>query len=329
MARTRSSLATQEAADGSRRRGAVARRLNGTRGRRKAATGTIRGDELRTAALFIAPAFLLYAVFMLFPFIQSIYYSFTDWNGATVNMPFVGFANYIDMFKDPLLWSAGWHTVVWIVVGTSVPVAIGLLLALLLWSNTKFVVFFRTLYFIPFVIPVIIIGIVWGWIYHPLFGILNSLLESVGLDSLTRGWLGDPNTALLAVIVAAIWGSFGFVTVVLFAGLQGVDRGIVEAAEVDGASWLQRARYVIIPMIAPVLTLVTAITLIGGFAVIDFIIIMTQGGPGTASEVLGSYAYSKAFEQNSVGYGATLSILITVLSLVAAVTFLRFRERDR
>ncbi|MBA2274452.1 MAG: sugar ABC transporter permease [Actinobacteria bacterium] len=322
-------MATDQTAEGSRK-ATIGKRVNEAGARRKAGSGgTIRGAELRTAALFIAPGFLLYAVFMLFPFIQSIYYSFTDWNGATVNMPFVGLANYIDMFKDPFLWSAGWHTVVWIVVGTSVPVAIGLLLALLLWSNTKFVVFFRTLYFIPFVIPVIVTGIVWGWIYHPLFGILNSMLEFVGLDSLTRGWLGDPNTALVAVIVAAIWGSFGFVTVVLFAGLQGVDRGIVEAAEVDGASWLQRSRYVIIPMIAPVLTLVTAITLIGGFAVVDYIIIMTQGGPGTASEVLGSYAYSKAFEQNSVGYGATLSILITVLSLVAAVAFLRFRERER
>jgi raffinose/stachyose/melibiose transport system permease protein len=279
--------------------------------------------------LFVAPAFILYVVFMLFPFLNSIYYSLTSWDGVQNVKEFVGVSNYTTMFQDPLLIEAFWHNVFWIVFGTIGPVAIGLLLALLLWSTPRGGLFFRTVYFIPFILPPVVIGVMWGWIYHPLFGGLNTLLGWIGLDSLARGWLGDPTTALPAVLIAAIWGAFGFVTVVIFAGLQSVSQDLVDAAAIDGANWFQRARYVIIPAIAPVITLVTTITLIGGFAVIDYIIIMTGGGPGTATEVLGSYAYKNGFQFNQVGYGATVSTLITVLSLVAAVTFVRVRERQR
>jgi raffinose/stachyose/melibiose transport system permease protein len=290
---------------------------------------TIRGTELRTAFLFILPAFLIYAVFMLYPFINSVGLSFTDWNGATASKEFVGIDNYLEMPRDPDLLSAFRNNAVWIVFGTVVPIVIGLTLALILWSNTRGSLAFRTLFFLPTVIPVVVIGLVWQWIYHPLYGVLNSALEFVGLDSLTRGWLGDSTTALPSVLAAAIWGAFGFVTVVLYAGLQNVDIGTVEAAEVDGANWWQRARYVVIPQIAPVLTLVTAITLIGGFAVIDFVIVMTGGGPGDASEVLGSFAYEQGFQSNRVGYGAALSTLITAMSLIAAVVFVGLRERKR
>jgi raffinose/stachyose/melibiose transport system permease protein len=313
----------QLAEDAAAGRGLIRRRL----GRRE--VSATRRMEVRTGLLFVAPAFIIYVVFMLFPFLNSIYYSLTSWDGVQNVKEWVGISNYTTMIEDPLLLEAAWHNLFWIIFGTIGPVAIGLLLALILWSTPRGALFFRTVYFIPFILPVVVIGIVWGWIYHPLFGGLNSLLSWIGLDSLTRGWLGDPTTALPAVLVAAIWGSFGFVTVVIFAGLQSVSQDLVDAAAIDGANWWQRARYVIIPAIAPVITLVTTITLIGGFAVIDFIIVMTGGGPGTSSEVLGSYAYKNGFQFNQVGYGAAVSTLITALSLVAAVLFVRIRERQR
>jgi raffinose/stachyose/melibiose transport system permease protein len=297
--------------------------------RRGRATSTTRRLEIRTALLFVAPAFIVYVVFMLFPFLNSIYYSLTSWDGVSNVKEFIGASNYTTMFGDSLFWEAFRHNIFWIVFGTIGPVVLGLLLALILWSTPRGALFFRTVYFIPFILAVPVIGVVWGWIYHPLFGGLNTLLGWVGLDSLTRGWLGDETTALSAVLVAAIWGAFGFVTVVIFAGLQSVSQDLVDAAAIDGANWFQRARYVIIPAIAPVLTLVTAITLIGGFAVIDYILIMTGGGPGTATEMMGSYAYKNGFLYNQVGYGAALSTFITVLSLVAAVAFVRVRERQR
>lgn len=303
----------------------MSRIVSSARGERS----TTRSAELRTAALFVTPAFLLYFVFMLYPFLNSIYFSLTSWNGATTAKKFIGFANYTAMLHDPELWAAFQRNMVWIVLGTIAPVAIGLTLALILWTNRRAALTFRTIFFLPFIVPVVVICLVWGWIYHPLYGVFNSLLSIVGLDSLTRGWLGDSHTALIAVLIAAVWGGFGFATVVLFAGLQNVNTDLVDAAAIDGANWLQRARYVIIPAIAPVITLVTAITLIGGFAVIDFILIMTGGGPGTSTEVLGFYAYKNGFQENRVGYGSALSILITVLTLVAAVAFIRLRERGR
>jgi raffinose/stachyose/melibiose transport system permease protein len=306
------------------KRGIVGRVL----GRRSREASPIRGEELRTAALFVLPAFLLYFVFMLYPFLNSIYFSLTSWNGATATKEFVGLSNYLAMLQDSALWEALWRNAVWIIIGTIAPVAIGLLLALILWSSKpRLGLAFRTFFFLPYILPVVVVGLVWGWIYHPIFGVINTLLELIGLDSLTRGWLGDPGTALLSVLGAGIWGVYGFATALLFAGLQGVNTDVVEAAEIDGANWFQRARYVVIPTIAPVLTLVTAIILIGGFAVIDFIVIMTNGGPGTSTEVLGFYAYKNGFQENQVGYGAAVSMLITAMSLVAAIAFVRFRER--
>jgi len=300
-----------------------------TRGRRGRAARTIRQGELRTAALFIAPALALYALFMLIPFANSIYFSLTNWNGATALKEFVGLDNYIAMFRDPTLYLALRNNVVWIVLGTAAPVVLGLMLALVLWTVPRGALFFRTVFFLPFILPIVVVGLVWGWIYHPLFGVLNRVLATVGLESLGRGWLGDASTALVATLVAAIWGAFGFVTVLLYTALQNVNTDMVDAAKVDGATWFERARFVVIPAIAPVLTLVTAITLIGGFAVFDFILIMTGGGPGNASTVLGYYAYENGFELNRLGYGSALSMFITVLSLVAAVAFVKFRERER
>jgi raffinose/stachyose/melibiose transport system permease protein len=221
------------------------------------------------------------------------------------------------------------NNVVWVVIGTIAPVVLGLFEALLVWTGSqRGSLFFRTLFFLPFVLPLVVVGIVWQWIYHPLFGVLNSGLDAVGLGSLSRGWLADPHAALYAVLIAAIWGATGFCFLILHAALQNVDMSTVEASMIDGANWFQRARHVIIPQIAPQLTMVTAVTLIGGFAVFDIIFVMTGGGPGNASEVLATYTYKTAFQQNQAGYGSALAMLITILSLVSAVVFVRLRERS-
>jgi raffinose/stachyose/melibiose transport system permease protein len=283
----------------------------------------LRRQQLYYAIAFISPALAIYLVFMLYPFINTIYLSLTNWNGATTQKDFIGLANYAAVLQ------AFWNNVIWVIIGTIAPVAIGLFLALLLWSGARGSVFFRTVYFLPFVLPLVVVAIVWQWIYHPIYGPLNKMLDSIGLQQLSQGWLGEPRTALYAVLISAIPGAIGFVVVVLFAALQGVDMTQVEAAMIDGANWFQRAWHIIIPQIAPVITMVTSITLIGGFAVFDNIFVMTGGGPGHASEVLATYTYSSAFQQNQAGYGSALAMLITVLSLVAAVVFVRLRERQR
>ncbi|MDP9369712.1 MAG: sugar ABC transporter permease [Chloroflexota bacterium] len=281
----------------------------------------------RAGYLFLLPAFALYAVFMIYPFIQSIYLSFTDWNGATAVKNFVGLDNYTQLFNDELLWTALRHNIIWVVIGTIAPMVIGLLLAVLLGNRPRGFTLFRTVYFMPQVLSPVVIALVWGWIYNPVFGILNEGLDAVGLEAVSRGWIGDPDFALYAVLAAAIWAETGFVFVIFLAGLQNVSRDLLEAAMIDGANAWQRFWNVTVPQLANVINVVTALLLIGGFSVFDIIFVMTGGGPANATEVIATYTYKEAFTQNRVGYAATLSLVMTAISLIASIVFIRLRER--
>jgi ABC-type sugar transport system permease subunit len=282
----------------------------------------------RAGYLFVLPAFLLYAVFMIYPFAQSIYLSFTSWNGADPVKQWIGLANYRELLHDHQLGSALKHNLIWVVIGTAGPMIIGLFLAVLLWKRPRGFTLFRTAYFMPQVLSSVVIAIVWGWIYNPIFGLLNKSLDKVGLQTVSRGWLGDPHFALYAVLVAAIWAETGFVFVVFLAGLQNVSRDLLEAATIDGANSWQRFWDVTVPQLANVVTVVGALLLIGGFNVFDIVFVMTSGGPNNATEVIGTYTYTEAFTQNRVGYAATLSLVMTAISLVASFVFIRLRERS-
>jgi ABC-type sugar transport system permease subunit len=282
----------------------------------------------RAGILFILPALILYLVFMVYPFFQSIYFSLTSWNGVTAVKEWVGLANYRELIVDDRFWLSLKNTVIWVIVGTIAPIVIGMLLAVLLWSRPKGFTLLRTFYFMPQVLSTVVIAIVWSWIYNPIFGILNESLDAVGLEDFSRGWLGDPDVALYAVLVAAIWATIGFVFVIFLAGLQNVSKDLLEAATIDGANTWQRFWNVTVPQMASVLNVVIALLLIGGFSVFDIVFVMTGGGPANATEVLATYTYKEAFTQNNVGYASALAVVITVISLIASVTFIRLRERQ-
>jgi ABC-type sugar transport system permease subunit len=270
---------------------------------------------------------VLYAIFMIYPFFQSIYLSFTDWNGAQPVKNFIGLENYRQLFEDSLLWKSLQHNLIWVVIGTIGPLALGFLLAVMLSARPKGFTLFRTAYFLPQVLSPVVIAIVWGWIYNPLFGILNVGLDRFGLETWSRGWLGDPQWALYAVLLAAMWAETGFVFVIFLAGLQNVSRDLIEAATLDGANAWRRFRDVTLPQMANVVTVVAALLLIGGFSVFDIIFVMTGGGPANATDVIATYAYTEAFTQNNVGYASTLTLVITAITLIASVIFIRVRER--
>jgi len=287
----------------------------------------LRRQQASYGVLFVIPGLIIYLIFMIYPFFNTIYLSFTDWNGVAPAKDWTGLSNYARMFADGAALKAFANNVIWVILGTVSPVILGLFEALLVWTGARASLAFRVLFFLPFVLPLVVVGIVWQWIYHPLFGVANKVLDGAGLEGLSRGWLADPHTALYAVLIAAIWGQTGFCFLILHASLQNVDMSTVEAALLDGANWFQRARSVVIPQIAPQLTMVTAVTLIGGFSVFDIVWVMTGGGPGNASEVLATHTYKTAFEQNQAGYGSALAMLITFLSLISAFVFVRLRER--
>jgi multiple sugar transport system permease protein/raffinose/stachyose/melibiose transport system permease protein len=286
-----------------------------------------RRAQTRLGILMIAPLMVLVIVFFLFPLVSAVYYSFVDFDGVNPTPPFVGVDNYVRMFTDPEMWHALSNNLIWIVVGTISPLVIGLLLSMLLWTVRRGSWFYRLAFFFPYVLPGIAIGIVWGWIYDPLNGWLNVALRAIGLGGLATGWLGSSDTALFAVLATAIWASTGFVMIIFLSALRNVDTELVEAATLDRANGAQRLWHIILPQITPVFIMVTTITLVGGFSVFDIIFIMTGGGPANATNVLGTYAYTNAFQLNAISYGTTLAILITVLSIPCAVFLNRLQRR--
>ncbi len=302
----------------------------GRRGRRPARLGVssaTRRQQARLGVLLVAPAVALMLVFLVFPVLNAVYYVFVDFDGLDVTPPWVGLGNFTELAQDRQVWAAAWNNLIWIVIGTIGPLVLGLTLALLLWGVRRGSTLYRIVFFLPYVLPQVAVGVVWGWIYAPTRGWLNRGLEAVGLGGLARGWLGDPDTALYAVIATAVWTATGFVFVIVLAALRNVDTEQVDAAMLDGAGYLQRLRYVVLPQIKPVFLMVTALTLIGGFAVFDLVFVMTGGGPANATEVLGTYAYSNAFQLSRISYGTTLALVVTALAVPVAVWLDRLQRR--
>jgi len=273
------------------------------------------------------PALVMYTLFFIRPFITSIYYSLTSWNGVDPVKEFIGLQNYVRLFQDKLLRISLSHNLIWVVIGTIAPIIIGLPLAVLLSNIKRGRLVFQTAYFLPYVLSGVVIGMIWGWIYNPLFGLLNYILKMIGLESLATGWLGEPKLVLYCIIAASVWGIYGFCMVIFMAGLQNIDSDLIEAAKIDGANSLQRFFYVIIPQLRHILNMVIVLFLIGGFNVFDIVQIMTKGGPANHSELIGTYTYETAFHLGKIGYGTTLSLVMTFLSLIASYIYISLRER--
>ena len=284
-------------------------------------------QQARLGVLMTAPLLLMTGVFVLFPMLNAVYYVFVDFDGLDPTPPWVGLANFTELAGDSAVWAAFRNNVIWIVLGTIAPLALGLFLALMVWDTQRSSVFYRLAFFLPYVVPPVAVAVVWSWIYAPTRGWLNRALDAVGLGSLGGGFLGDPDTALYAVLGTAVWSIFGFVFLILLSALRNVDVDQVDAARLDGANAAQRVRHVVLPQIMPVFLMVTTITLLGGFSVFDLIFIMTGGGPSNASEVLGTYAYERAFEASRISYGTALALVIAMMAIPFAVGLNRLQRR--
>ena len=286
-----------------------------------------RRAQARLGILLVAPLMLLTIVFFVFPLVSSLYYSVIEYDGVSAAPPFVGLANFVQLFTDAEVWHALGNNLIWIVIGTISPLVIGLVFALLLWTVKRGSRYYRLALFFPYVMPTIAIGIVWGWIYDPINGWLNVGLRAIGLGGITTGWLGNPSTALFAVLATAIWATCGFVMLIFLSALQNVDMELIDAARLDRTNAVQRVWHVVLPQIMPVFLMVTTVTLVGGFSVFDIVFIMTGGGPANASDVLGTYAFSNAFQLNQISYGTAIALLITALSIPCAVALNRLQRR--
>ena len=286
-----------------------------------------RRAQARLGIALVIPVMVMTVLFFLFPMVNALYYSVVDFNGVNPNPPFIGLDNFTRMFTDPKMWHALGNNVIWIIVGTISPMVIGILVAMLLWTVQRGSVIYRVIFFLPYVLPGVAIGIVWGWIYDPVNGLLNEALKAIGLGFLATGWLGEPDIAIYAVLATAIWAGTGFAIVIFLSALRNVDTELVDASRIDGANAAQRLWFIILPQIMPVFLMVLTLTLVGGFSVFDIIFIMTGGGPAEATDVLGTLAYGQAFQLNEIGYGTTIALLITILSVPIAVLLNRLQRR--
>jgi ABC-type sugar transport system permease subunit len=296
---------------------------------RKSMSGRARAHLRRhsLAYMFLSPTIALYSLFVLYPFANSLFLSLTKWDGIAAEKTFVGLDNYGSLLTDRVFWNSLSHNIIWMVCSPTISISLGLLTALLLWNRPIGFTAFRTFFFLPQVLGAAVIGVIWKFIYDPRRGIIGQLGDALGMPFLSQGWLADSGTALGAIIAADIWAATGFFMVIFLSGLQGVSTELLEAAKLDGANAAQRLRHVIIPQLAPVITMVSVLGIIGSLNVFDLIWAMTQGGPGNSTEVIGTYIYTKAFEESNIGYGAALTMVMTVLALLSSFMFIKIRGR--
>ncbi|WP_199238670.1 carbohydrate ABC transporter permease [Kribbella steppae] len=269
-----------------------------------------------SALLWVAPAFGMYAVFVLFPMAQSVQYSFYDWDGIGPATP-AGLDNWKAIFTRPELLNSVLHAFVLILFYTVLPVGLGLVAAALIrelrpgaFSTTA-----RVVLFIPQVLPLVAAGIAWTWMYSS-NGLVNQVLRAVGLDQLTRAWLGDFTFALPAVGVIGVWVMLGFCTVLLLAGIGKIDPALYEAARLDGAGRISEFFAVTLPGLRREIVVCTTFTIIAALASFDVIQIATQGGPGYQTMVPGVQIYRLTFLQQHVGQASALAVFLAVLVLV-------------
>ena len=282
------------------------------------------GPGRRTAiALFLLPALVLYAVFVLFPIVQAIHYSFFKWNGLTPLTEFVGLANYQRALAEPVFQGAVQHNVLIIVLSLIVQIPFALGLALMLSRRFRGRTVLRLVFFAPYVIAEVITGVVWSLLLQP-SGLADGLLHAIGLGSLYQPWLADPSTVMLAMFFVISWKYFGFHMILLLAGLQGIPHELEEAAAIDGATRRQAIRYVTLPLLGPTLRVSVFLSIIGALQLFDLIWVTTGGGPINASNTMATYMFDWGFKRFQLGYGSAVAVILFGFALVLALAYQRW-----
>ena len=274
-----------------------------------------------TPYLFLAVPMIIYLIWVIGPMLYTFFLSVTNWDGLSAP-EIIGTRNYVRLFKDPVFKISLINNLKWVISFITIPVVAGLALALALNRAIPGAKFFKAAFYSPLVLSLVVSGLIWGWMYHPAHGLVNEALRVIGLDALTQGWLSDPDLAMWSIITVGVWRQVGYVMILYLAGLQGVDPGLVDASKVDGASGWQTFRHVIFPLLAPVTVIVVVISIIDSLRAFDLVSVMTRGGPYNSSSVLANFMYIEAFNNYKMGYGAAISVILFLISLVFIFVYL-------
>jgi multiple sugar transport system permease protein len=283
-------------------------------------------SKISAAYFFLAPALIAIFVFFFIPVIAALIMSFTDFDiyslGNFSNVRFVGFKNYLTLFEDPLFWAALKNTFYFVFLAGPLSILVSLVAAMLLNSKlVKFKSVFRLTYFVPVVTTLVAVAIVWRFVYHPRFGILNYLLGFLRINPID--WLGDPFWAMPAIVLMAVWKNFGYNMIIFIAGLQNIPSYLYEAAEIEGANRWQQFKFITLPMLAPTTLFIGIITMIGFFQLFAEPYIMTQGGPLNSTLSIVQYMYQEGFRWWNMGYSAAIAFVL--FFIIFAGTIIQFR----
>lgn len=271
--------------------------------------------------LFILPALVFYVIFMVIPIAGTFLISFSQWDGFSfAQVDFIGIQNYVSLLKDKIFLAAIWHNLVFMVLGVSLSCLLALFLAVFLERGLRFSNFFRGSYFIPSIMSMVVIGVIFILFLSPELGLVNPFLEKVGLGQFQRAWLGEPGLSLFTVILTHVWRTFGFCMFLFVAGLKTIPSELYEAADIDGAERRQSFWYITLPLLKPVATVVIILAVINTLKLFDLIYVMTFGGPNHSSEVLTTWMYLQGFMYNNMGYGSAIAValLLITFALTAA-----------
>lgn len=280
---------------------------------------------------WLLPGLVLLGTFVYYPIIQNFQLSTYSWNAFTSTPTFVGMDNYREAWADPVFWRAVGNNTLFAIVSLIFQVAFALALAAILEEavHQRLRGALRTLYFIPAVISITVAGILFSFIYNPEFGLLNELLNAVGLDEWQRAWLGDRSTAMGSIIAMSQWQNFGYTSVLFIVAIQRIPREFYEAAKIDGAGPVRTFFTVTVPLVREMTTLLIILTFSGAFLVFNEVMVMTAGGPANSTHVLGTWLYFNAFMADDMGYASAIATVIFAITFVLAMIQLAYARRRR
>ena len=261
--------------------------------------------------IFLFPALILFLTIIIVPIFMSMTYSLTEWDGIGKKV-FTGFDNYKELFltNSDGFWRAVKNSLIFAAGSVFVQLPISLILALILARGVKGERFYVSVYFIPVLISTVVIGQLWMKIYNPQYGLLNTVLRSMGLEQLTGNWLGDTKKVIFAVIVPVLWQYIGYHMLLMYASVRSISEEIFEAARIDGANGIQTALHITIPLMKPILKVCVTFAVVGSLKNFDLVYVMTGGGPAGASQLPSTLMVETIFSRNMYGYGSSMAIFI-------------------
>jgi len=284
-------------------------------------------DSTWRGLLYLLPGLLVYVAFILIPVLQTIILGSMEWSGMGPKK-FIGIQNYIELIRDPIFLQSLVNNATLILFIMVFPTVLGLFLASIIeLNNVVCRKVFEVAFFMPYILSLVVVGVIWRWIYNPAFGVLNEFLRQMGLSSLTHAWLGDSDTALFSVGITGTWVNYGFSMVIFLAGYSKISVNLYDAVALDGGNSWHKFWYVSLPSLTNEIMVVSVYLFINSLKTFDLVYVMTKGGPGYSTNVLSLYVFRNAFQYNRNGYAAALAVTLMFIIFIITLFVTRIRKR--